>query len=89
MQGKGGCSLTMVKHVQRHVACTDLIEHASRAFSGMNRLVDFFANEAPNFDNSKALTSTDIPMVKSYAREAYLTVTLLLICNCSIYRKLV
>ena len=44
----------------------------------MKFLVDFFTNEAPNVTNSKALTSTEIPMVMIYSREVYIKVSLLL-----------
>ena len=46
----------------------------------------FFANEATNVADLKALTATYTPMVTSYAGEAYLAVSLLLSFNKSIYR---
>ena len=55
----------------------------------MKGLIDFFTKEAPNVSDSKYHTATEIPMVTSYTRETYLTVSLLLSCDCSIYGKLV
>ena len=55
----------------------------------MKGLVDLFTNEVPNIANLKALTVTEIPILMIYAREVYLTVSLLLSCGFSIYVKLV
>ena len=65
-------------HVYRHAAHTDVAKRAGGSFSGMKGLVNFFTYEAPNVANSKALTTTDISMVTSYTREAYLVVSLIL-----------
>ena len=51
----------------------------------MKEKINFFAGEAPTISDSK----TYILMVTSYDREAYLTVSLLLRCDQSIYGKLV
>ena len=55
----------------------------------MKGLINFFYNESPNVTDLKALNAEDIPMLSIYAREAYLIVSLLLISNRSIYKKLV
>ena len=71
----------MDEHVQRHIILTYMVEHDRRYFSGIKGLVNFFSEKALNVSNSKVLTMTEIPVVKSYSREAYLTVILLLISD--------
>ena len=71
----------MDEHVQRHITLTDMAEHDRGYFSGIKGLVNFFSEKALNVSNSKVLTMTEIPVVKSYSREAYLTVILLLISD--------
>ena len=53
----------------------------------MKGLVNFFANKEPNVDDSRSLTSTETPMVKIYAKVAYLAVSFLLSFNKIIYGK--
>ena len=79
----------MTKYVERHAAHTDVAESDRGAFSIMKVCIDIFADETPNISNLKALTVTDILMVKRYAREVYIAVSLLMISNWSIYGKVV
>ena len=79
----------MSKHIQRNSALLDVMELSRGGFSGMKGVVDFFVNEAPNVADLKALTATDIPMVASYTREAYLAVILLLSFDKNIYVNIV
>ena len=46
----------MAEHVHIHVSLLDMDERAGGAFSGMNVLVDLFANEATGIDGTKTLT---------------------------------
>ena len=78
-QGKDGSGLEMSKHAHWHAALTDVEDCAGESFSGMMGLIDFFLEEATGADSLKALTKTDITMVLSYTREAYLVVSFLLI----------
>ena len=79
----------MAENVQRHTALTDVAERTMGSFSSMKGLVDLFFDKALKVANYKALNALDIYAVTSYAREAYLTVSLLLICDRRFYGNLV
>ena len=48
----------MDKHIQGYTSLTDVSDHDGGYFSGMRGLINFFAYEAPNISNSKALATT-------------------------------
>ena len=79
----------MAENVQRHTALTDVAERTMGSLSSMKGLVDLFFDKALKVANYKALNALDIYAVTSYAREAYLTVSLLLICDRRFYGNLV
>ena len=58
MQAKESHGLAMAKHVHQHATLTDVAERAGGSFSGMEGLVELFADEVTNVADSKALIAT-------------------------------
>ena len=79
----------MDESVQEHTAITDVVELTGESLSGMKGITNCFAYKSLNVSDLKALTDTENPMVMIYARDKYLSVSLLLSCDRSIYGKLV
>ena len=79
----------MAEHAQRHAALVYVAESAVGALSEMKGLIYFFANYMPGITDPKSLTLMELHVVTNYSREAYLTVSLLLICDHSVYGKII
>ena len=79
----------MADQVQHQSSLIDVVERSRGAFSGTKGIVNYFSKESPNITNLKALNATEIHMVESYTREAYLQVIHFLSCDQSVHGKLV
>ena len=79
----------MKNHIHRHSDFLDVADRSGRSFYVMKYLLYFFSKEALNTTNPKVLTKMEIHVGTNYTSKAYLSVSLRLICNHSVYGKLI
>ena len=72
-----------------NVQASPVARRAGGYFSGMKVLMNFFTSKVPVIADPKDLTKKELHQVTNYAREAYISISLLMICDCIIYINLI